>query len=115
MATTVDLTLHQGNDETIAFTIDRVLDTDDLTDVQRVVAYLKEDACTDDADAVVLDSDDPAQAVILTQSAAQITGEVYVPAAALADAYDRFWRLDTIATGGTRRTALIGNVTVIDT
>jgi hypothetical protein len=117
VATLAPITLHQGNDETIDVVIDRVVAGDDLTDVLRIVAYLKDGACeADDDDAtVILDSADPAQAVISTQSAEQITGQVFVPAAALTSAHDRFWRLDTIATGGTRRTALYGPVTVIDT
>lgn len=115
MATLTPLTLHQHNDETVAVTIDRVLATDDLTAVTGLEILFKDDRCdADDATTtVVLSTAVPAQAVILTQTAAQITVEVYVPASMLALAYDRWWRVDAL-TGVLRRTALYGPVLVVD-
>jgi hypothetical protein len=44
---------------------------------------------------------------------AQITAEAYIPATALADPYNRWWRVDAFI-GVTYRTALYGPVTVLD-
>lgn len=116
MAAEVKLTLHEENDETVSITITSDDPDDDLTDVVLLEFYLKTDSCVPDSDplTVLLTSDDPAEIGILTQTADLIEAEVYIPGSDLLDPYDRFWRIDAITSGGLRRTAIYGPVTVID-
>lgn len=115
MATREDITLHENNDETLLLTIDRVLSTDDLTTVATLELYLKEDACQTDADAeLLLTSAVSSELVIDAQSAAQITARAFIPASALSGPYERFWRVDGLGGGGDRRTAIYGDVTVVN-
>lgn len=112
MATVQDLTLHQGNDETVVVTVTAAAG-DNLGLVTGLEFVLKPNVCEsdDDDDVVVLAS--PGDITITTQTADEITAEVAVPASALAEPYDRVWRLDTL-TGLLRRTAMYGAVTVVD-
>jgi hypothetical protein len=112
-----DLTLIEGNDQTVAFTITPRTAGDDLTGVARVEVIFKPDSCTtDDSDyALVLTSSNAAQVTLLTQAADEITAEAYLPASYLAEPYDRVWRVDAVGVSGERRTAIHGSVTVIDT
>lgn len=115
MAQLAPITLHEGNDEVLVLTIDRVDPSDDLSTVTSLELYLKVDSCARDADVttVLLTSAQVSQIDVVTQTAAQITATAYIPAGALVGAYDRWWRVDALSPG-TRRTALYGPVTVID-
>lgn len=113
MADKVTLTLHQGNDETVAWTVTPASEDDDLLDVTSLELVVKDDRCAADADGLTLTTADPDEMVILSQTADEITGEAYIPASALAEPYDRWWRLDAVTATG-RRTALYGPVTVVD-
>lgn len=115
MADEQPLTLHEGNDETLLITVVRQDADDDLTGVTTLELYLKPDSCSDDDGiyTLVLSSANPGEIAITEQTAAQITAVASIPAAALAEPYDRFWRLDGLF-GATRRTAMYGNVTVVD-
>jgi len=113
MATKVDLTFVEGSAETVAFTIVPTDADDDLTAVASLRFTLKADGCIDDDDAeLTFTTADPTQMQILTQTAAQITGEVYVPP--LDEAYRRLYHIDAVSSTGTPRTALYGRVTVIN-
>lgn len=111
MASLVPLVMTEGNDETVAITIDRQFMAQDLMAVTEVIFYLKDDNCDPDAGAHVLSSTDVSQLKILTQTSAQITAEAYVPAAWLAGAYPRTYHVDALAPGA-RRTAVYGPITV---
>jgi hypothetical protein len=112
VATELDLTMHEDNDETVVVTL-TAADGDNLGLVTGLEFVLKPSWCDadDDDHAVVLTS--PGDITITEQTAETLSAEVSVPAAALADPYDRVWRLDTM-TGLLRRTALYGAVTVVD-
>lgn len=114
MADKVTLTLHQRNDETVAWTVTPASADDDLLDVATLELVLKDDQCAADSDGLILTTDDPTEMVILTHTGDQIAGEAYIAASALVGAYDRWWRLDAISTTGDRRTALYGPVVVVD-
>lgn len=115
MATRQNLTLRENNDETIALTITAEVPSYDLTAVTRLEFYLKVDDCytDDDTTTLLLSSSVPSEMVIVSQDAAAITATVHVPASALSGGYDRFYRLDAL-TGALRRTALYGQVAVVD-
>lgn len=115
MATEVPLTLHEDNDETIELTITPEQTGDTLAGVTVVELYLKVDRCEADTASGVLKltSANPAQILVTSFSASQIEALAFIPASALASPYDRFWRVDALA-GATRRTAMYGDVTVID-
>lgn len=115
MATETAITLHEDNDETLELTVTPADEDDDLTLVDSLELYLKEDACFSDLEAeLVLTSDDPSQINILTQTADEITAEAFIPASALDEPYNRFWRLDALTAAGLRRTALFGPVILVD-
>lgn len=114
MASRIRLTLREDNDETLFLTITRDLASDDLTVVTTLQLYLKDDSCQPDSAALVLTSAIPAQIQITSQTAAQITATAFIPASALADPYDRVWRVDGLDGTGRRRTAMYGPVTVVD-
>lgn len=114
MAANEPITLHEGNDETVAVTVTAADAGDDLDAVTALEWVLKDDPCADDADALVLTTADPTEITITAQDSTTITAEVYVPASALTEPYPRHYRLDTISTGDVRRTALYGVVTVVD-
>lgn len=117
MAAQVNLTMHEGNDETVAITVTSANGGGDLSGVARLDVVLKPDGCASDDDqaALVLSSTSASEVVILTQDTDEITAEAYVPASYLQSTYDRVYRVDAIGSGGERRTAVYGAVTVIDT
>lgn len=117
MPTEQNLTWSQASDETVAITVTAQDPGEDLTGVDALVVYVKPDACTDDDDpeVLVLNSATPSEVTILTQTADEITAEAYIPAAYLAEPYDRVWRVDAIGSSGERRPAMYGSVTVLDT
>lgn len=117
MADRVGLTLRESNDETVDLVVTAANDDDDLTDVASLALVMKPQGCDDDGDdaALNLSSDDPTEIAILTQTATTITAQAFIPRAALADPYDRVWRLDAISTSGARRTVIYGPVTVVNT
>lgn len=106
------ITLTAGNDETLLITIDRRYLADDLTGVTLVTLVLKDDACDDDATGLLLSSTNPAQMLILTKTSAQITVNAFIPAAAIADPYRRWYHVDVHNAQGQDRTAIDGVVTV---
>lgn len=116
MATEVKLILHEENDETVLMNITSDDLADDLTDVVLLEFYLKTDSCVPDSDplTLLLTSADANEVDILTQTMDLITAEAYIPASALLEPYDRFWRVDAITSGGLRRTAMYGPVSVVD-
>lgn len=115
MATEVEITLHENNDETLNITITPVDVTEDLTSISVLELYLKEDSCFSDSDAeLVLTSADASEINITSQTASEIVAEAFIPASALTSPYDRFWRLDALNAGGDRQTALYGPVVVIN-
>ncbi len=115
MASKVTLTLHEGNDETVALTITPAGADDDLLDVDSLELILKDDQCADDADGLILTTADPAELLVLAQAVDEITAEAYIPGSALADPYDRWWRLDALSASGSRRTVMYGPVIVVNT
>lgn len=112
MADMVPITVTEGNDETIVTTINRVYLADDLMLITKIEFWLKDDDCDDDAGALLLSSSDPTQAVVDSQTSAQIVMRVFLPAAALVGSYPRFYRVDGLTSSGKRRTAVYGPVTV---
>jgi hypothetical protein len=116
MATRVDIVLHEDNDEVLSLVVTPVDANEDLTDITTLELYLKPQNCTSDEDplVLVLTSADVLQINITTQSAVLITADAFIPASALASPYDRFWRLDTLNAAGDRRTAMYGEVTVVN-
>jgi hypothetical protein len=115
MSTLQPITLRQGNTETVGIVITPETPGDDLTLITSLRLVMKPDQCTVDTSttALVLTTANPAQMVITSQAAAQITAEAYIPATALAEPYNRWWRVDAFI-GVTYRTALYGPVTVLD-
>jgi hypothetical protein len=113
MADLVPITLTEGNDETILVTINRMYLADDLLTITSIEFYLKDSDCVDDAGALLLSSTDAGQVLILTQTSAQITAHVFVPASSLRGSYARFYRVDGLI-GVRRRTAVYGTVTMND-
>jgi hypothetical protein len=112
------ITLHENNDETLAIAIVRQDPADDLTAVVALELYLKPDACTADDDpyTLLLTSANPAQiSITLPRTADRIDGFAYIPAAALADPYDRWLRIDGLNSSGQRRTAVSEPVTIENT
>lgn len=117
MATQVDLTLHQSNNETIAITITTANAGADLSGIDGLEVVIKPDACTADNDehTLMLTTASAEEVVILSETTSQVTAEAYVPGTYLDEPYDRVWRVDAIGSTGERRTALYGSVTVLDT
>jgi DNA-binding beta-propeller fold protein YncE len=114
MASQSNLTLHEGNDETVAvvLTADGAVNLGEVTALEFV---MKPSTCEsdDDDNAVRLDSGVGGGITITTQTADTITATIAIPATALTETYERAWRLDAL-TGTARRTALYGSVTVLD-
>lgn len=115
MGSLTPLTLLQRNTETIAVTITPDDVADDLTTITRLTATIKESPCVADtaSGVVTLSSADPTEITILTQVAAEITAEVYLPATITTPPHGRWWRLDAWI-GTAYRTALYGPITVVD-
>lgn len=112
MATEMPITLYEGNNETLLVTIDRETVDADLLTIAVVELYLKTERCDLDSAALVLSSTVPAELVILTHTAEQITAEVYVPP--LTGSYTRWYRVDGVSASGDRRTAVFGPAYVTD-
>ena len=112
MADRVDITVHEGNDETVEVTVTGP----GLDDVEGLEFVLKHSTCdADDDDTVLLlTTADPGEMAITAQTDDEITAEAYLPGTALADPFPRVYRVDAIGAGGDRRTALYGTVTVVD-
>lgn len=112
MPSLINLTLHEGNDETVSVTIVPA-SGGSLAGVTGLEMVLKPSTCEDDDDddALVLTTGNGI--VLNSQSADLITATITIPATALTETYERAWRLDAL-TGSARRTALYGAVTVID-
>lgn len=116
MATQVPLVLHENNDETLSLEVTPVDSDDDLSTITTLELYLKPQNCASDLDplVLVLSSTDPNEIVINTQTPTLIEADAFIPASALLDPYDRFWRLDALNASGERRTALYGPVDVVN-
>jgi len=110
VATNAPITVTEGNDETVELTITGP----GLDDVESLEFVLKDDACADDADGLTLSTANADEMVITAQTAEEITVEVYLPGTALTEPYPRVYRLDALGSGGDRRTALYGVVTVVN-
>lgn len=115
MATEMALTLHQNNDETIDVEITSDSLSGDLSLVTRLEVVIKPSACDvdDSAYATTLSTDVPTQIAITAQTATQIDATIYIPATALAEPYNRWWRMDAFV-GANVRTALYGRAIVVD-
>lgn len=116
MADQRPITLREGNDETLRMTITPDDPSEDLTAVTAVEVYLKTSRCVSDSDpsTLLLSSTNPTQVQITTHTAAQIVALAHIPGTALTPPYERFWRADGLGSGGARRTAMYGAVTVVD-
>lgn len=112
MASVQPLTLLEGNTEVLTLTVSPE-DGGSLSGVTGLELVLKAEACDADASGITLTSGDNGGITINTQSASEITATATIPASALVDPYDRFWRLDTLS-GEVRHTAMYGPVTVVD-
>lgn len=110
------ITLHEKNDEVLRVTITPLVEGETLDGITLLEVYLKPDQCTPDGDSSVLllTSADPTQIDVTEQTSDLITARVFIPATALAQPYDRWWRLDALDADGGRRTALYGPVEVIN-
>jgi hypothetical protein len=115
MATRVDLIFREGNDETIRMTIVPDDPAENMLLVSSLRTYVKSSACDSDTDVntLVLTTANPTQMVIVSHTVGQLVAEAYVPAAYLVRAFDRTWRVDAHV-GSTHRTAMYGNVSVVD-
>jgi hypothetical protein len=114
MSTNVPLVFHQGNDEVIDVVITPVVPADDLTLITSLRFYLKPDTCTSDVASTVTVLTTGTSAITITaQTPTSLSATINVPSSALADPYPRVWRLDAY-TGTTHRTAIRGNVEIID-
>ncbi|TQN26080.1 hypothetical protein FHX37_4618 [Haloactinospora alba] len=113
MATVQDLTLYEGNDETVSLA---VTDADeqsayDLTDAE-LDMILKPNADTaDDADETIVLSTRTGEITVTDAPAGLATATVNRPH--LAESGRRAWRLDVIRPG-TRRTAVYGTLHVVN-
>lgn len=113
MATNIDITVTENNDETLDIDITPEDTSQDLTTITSLEFYLKEDNCFSDAEAeLVLTSADPNEINIVSQTSSLIEAQVFIPASALAQPYNRFWRIDGLTAGGDRQTAIFGDVSV---
>ena len=115
MASLVPITLYEGNTETMDVTVTRDDTTDDLTTATALEVVIKDRACTLDTDTgvVILNSSDPAEINITSQTVSTIVATVVIPTNATTPPYGRVWRLDVLF-GVARRTAAYGPVTVVD-
>lgn len=115
MADLRPITLHEGNDETLLLTITPEDPAESLLPVTSLELYLKADPCVADTAPGVLKltTANPAQMTITAHTAAQIIALAFIPAAALAAPYRRFWHVDGLV-GVLRRSAMYGPVTVVD-
>lgn len=113
MPTLVPLVMREHNDEVIRMTIVPDDPSESLLSVSQLLVYLKDDACTSDSatSTVVLSTVDPTEVVIISQTAAQIVAEAFIPSATIATPYPRIWRVD-VYIGAFHRTALYGPVTI---
>ena len=111
MPTRVDLTMYEGNDETVLMTLTPTGD-DDLNTVTGLELVLKPSVCDPDTDGLVLTSGGGG-ITITSQTSEVITAEAVVPRTVLTETYERAWRVDAL-TVTSRRTVLYGAVTVID-
>lgn len=114
MPTRVALTIPEGNDAVVAWTVTPDDPTEDLTSITELRLYIKADSCADDDDpaTVVLRSTDPAQLQVTSFTPSEIRGLAYFPR--LTGSYDRLWRLDGLTAAPKRRTALYGPIHVTD-
>lgn len=106
------LRLYQANDDTIAVTIadddtDDVLNLGSVTELTMVIKASRETA---DASATLLTLTD-GDIVVTNASAGRC--EITVPATAVPDAGELWYRLD-VERGGTTRTAVFGDLHIID-
>jgi cobalamin biosynthesis protein CbiG len=112
MATYLELNLNQANDEDVELTLTQAGAALDLGTASALELFLKPHRTTADTD--------PAVTKLTVGSGIAVTDEpggvcvASIPAAALAVAGLRWWRIDAVITGK-RKTALFGLVHVADT
>jgi hypothetical protein len=112
MATYQELNLNQNNDEVIALTLTQAGAALDLDTASALELYLKPHRTTADTDLAVTKLTLSSGIAITDASAGTCTAAI--PAAALAVAGLKWWRIDAVITGK-RKTALFGVVYVADT
>lgn len=114
MATSQGISLNESNDENIKVTITTNVPTDgtvlDLTG-KTVEAFLKPSKATADGDGAVWKGSSATTGVTVTDA---VNGKctVSVPAASVLTTMT-WWRVDVLS-GGLRKTAIYGTVTVVD-
>lgn len=116
MASRVELTLYENNDETVTMTITATDATDDLQLITELELYLKTSPRYTDTDpsTLFLTSLYPGEINITTHTATQIVAEAFIPGSVLTAPYDRFWHVDGLTAGGDRRTAIYGPVDIVN-
>lgn len=114
MANQMDLTLNENNDENVKVTITTNDPTDgtavDLTG-KTVEAFVKPSKSTADADGSVWKGSTATSGVTVTDAAAG-KATISIPASALTTT-QTWWRCDVVS-GGLRKTAVYGVLTVTD-
>lgn len=114
MATSQAISLNENNDENVKVTITTNVPTDgtalDLTG-KTVEAYLKPSKATADSDPAVWKGSTATSGVTVTD-AANGKATVSIPAASITTT-QAWWRVDVLS-GGLRKTAIYGTVTVVD-
>lgn len=116
MGTFSELQLSQLNDEDVELTLTHS-DTGlplDLATVSAIEMYLKGSKTTDDTDPGVTKLTKQAGQIVITNAVGGVC-IASIPAAALAVAGTRWWRVDVVIAGGQRKTALYGPLRISDT
>jgi len=114
MATNQAISLNEKNDENVKVTITTNVPTDgtilDITG-KTIEAFLKPSKATDDADGAVWKGSTATTGVTITD-APNGKCTVSIPAASVLTTMG-WWRVDVLS-GGLRKTAIYGTVTVVD-
>lgn len=111
-ATYVELELMQGNDEIVEHTVSTATGPLDLTTATAIEMFIKPSKATADTDPTVTKLTLTSGITIVDASAGRC--DAAVPAAALATAGVRWWRLDLVISAD-RKTAMFGPVLIRDT
>lgn len=115
MASQVNLTLNENNDETINVTVTTNVPTAgtvlNLTGMS-AEAFLKISAATPDADATTWKGTTTGGQITIT-SATNGQLSIAIPASAIT-ASKGWWRLDILSSGSLRKTAVYGTTTILD-
>lgn len=112
MATYLELELNQSNDEDIELTLTQAGAALDLATASALELYLKPSRTTTDTDLAVTKLT-VGSGIAITDAPGGVC-VASIPAAALAQAGLKWWRIDAVITGR-RKTAMFGLVHVADT